>query len=188
MFGYRIPSTELHSAVPLKIVGTYDSIDTNIIITPFELVYLHGSDFDVDSLFIVRRETFTSAEAKALEIDSPYVGYEKNRAGKLEFDSSGKLQRYYHNILDTKINAADNDWKTAPEYSKSIYAAEKRKLLKLKESIDIKFAKNAIISTMLKTIIKPENRARMAMPIVMGSYNDLDNKNSLAYFLQEQGL
>lgn len=188
MFGYRIPSTELHSAVPLKIVGTYDSVDTNIIITPFELVYLHGSDFDVDSLFIIRRETFSAAEQKALGLDINYVGYKKNRAGKLEFDTSGELQSYYHNILDTKINDANNQIKTAPEYAKPIHRAEKNKLLKLKASIDSKFAKNAIISRMLQTIIKPENRARMAMPIVMGSYNDLSNPNSLAYFLQENGL
>lgn len=50
--GFRIPSTELHSAVPLRIVGTYSG-DTNVIIAPQELVPIHGSDFDVDALFVI---------------------------------------------------------------------------------------------------------------------------------------
>lgn len=53
--GFRIPSSELHSAVPLKVTGFYDSKGTNIIIAPEELVPLHGSDFDVDSLFVLKR-------------------------------------------------------------------------------------------------------------------------------------
>ena len=44
MLGYRIPSTELHSAVALRIVGVYDNVDTNMIIVPKEIVPIHGSD------------------------------------------------------------------------------------------------------------------------------------------------
>lgn len=51
--GFRIPSTELHSAVALRVVGTYANPYDNIIIAPKELVPIHGSDFDVDSLFII---------------------------------------------------------------------------------------------------------------------------------------
>ena len=55
ILGFRIPSTELHSAIALRVVGFYDSSETNVIITPKEVVPLHGSDFDVDSLFIIRK-------------------------------------------------------------------------------------------------------------------------------------
>jgi len=46
MMGFRIPSTELHSAVPLKIVGTYSSAiqNPNVVIVPKEIVTIHGSD------------------------------------------------------------------------------------------------------------------------------------------------
>lgn len=62
MLGFRIPSSELHSAVPLKVVGFYNSSNLgmdNVIIAPRELVPLHGSDFDVDALYIIRREYAT---------------------------------------------------------------------------------------------------------------------------------
>ena len=56
LLGFRIPSSEIHSAVPMKVVGFYDSIGTSVIIAPELMVALHGSDFDVDSLFIIKRE------------------------------------------------------------------------------------------------------------------------------------
>jgi hypothetical protein len=59
-FAYRIPSTEIHSGVALKIVGFYDNKNTNVIVLPREIVPLHGSDFDVDALFIITRETVPS--------------------------------------------------------------------------------------------------------------------------------
>lgn len=55
---YRVPTSELHSAVPLKVVGFLTTKRTNLIVVPKELVHLHGSDFDVDSLFVIRRETY----------------------------------------------------------------------------------------------------------------------------------
>lgn len=40
---WRIPSTEIHSAILYRIIGTIPG-DTNVIIAPKELVFLHGSD------------------------------------------------------------------------------------------------------------------------------------------------
>jgi hypothetical protein len=54
LLGFRIPSSEMHSAVPMKIVGFYDSQGTNVVIAPDILVVLHGSDFDIDSLLPLR--------------------------------------------------------------------------------------------------------------------------------------
>jgi len=59
LLGFRIPSTELHSGVVLKVVGIYDKAGTNVVIAPDLLVALHGSDFDVDSLFVARRPRAT---------------------------------------------------------------------------------------------------------------------------------
>lgn len=44
LLGFRIPSTELHSAVALRIVKTYNDKSTNVIIVPKEIVAIHGSD------------------------------------------------------------------------------------------------------------------------------------------------
>jgi hypothetical protein len=55
-FGFRIPSSELHSAVALKIKGFYQSVDTNVVVVSPFIVFQHGCDYDVDSLFIITRE------------------------------------------------------------------------------------------------------------------------------------
>lgn len=54
LMGYRIPATELHSSVPLRISGFSESMShDNIIVVPAEIVLLHGSDFDIDKLYIM---------------------------------------------------------------------------------------------------------------------------------------
>lgn len=58
LLGFRIPSTELHSAIAMEVVGFYDNdANTNMVIAPELLIALHGSDFDVDSLFFAKRPT-----------------------------------------------------------------------------------------------------------------------------------
>lgn len=106
--GYRIPSTELHSAIPLKIVGTYSDVNTNVIIAPKDLVSIHGSDFDVDALFIILREKYnksniTSTSADAItELLNSYKFYQEqiNEAYK-ELSPEDRLQVI--SIID-KIN------------------------------------------------------------------------------------
>jgi hypothetical protein len=59
MFGFRIPSSDLHSSVPLRVIGYYPSSShDNVIVIPSAVTALHGSDFDVDKLFVVRYGVF----------------------------------------------------------------------------------------------------------------------------------
>jgi hypothetical protein len=59
MFGFRIPSSDLHSSVPLRIIGYYpSSMQDNVVVIPSAVTALHGSDFDVDKLFVVRYGVF----------------------------------------------------------------------------------------------------------------------------------
>ena len=64
----RIPTTGIHSAIAFKIVGSTEE-GYNRIIAPEELVAIHGSDFDIDALFAIRREMFDDAlfTSKVLE-------------------------------------------------------------------------------------------------------------------------
>ena len=68
-YAVRIPTTGIHSAIPFKIVASTNS-SSNIIIAPEELVALHGSDFDVDSLFAVRTEILTKKEGGILRLQT----------------------------------------------------------------------------------------------------------------------
>lgn len=70
-FGVRIPTTGIHSGIAIKIVGVLDRSD-NVIIAPEELVAMHGSDFDVDSLFLhyfeISRKKFSLPDAVPAEV------------------------------------------------------------------------------------------------------------------------
>jgi hypothetical protein len=75
LLGFRIPSSDIHSAVAIKVVGFYKTPNINVIIAPDLLVGLHGSDFDVDSLFIIKRAKNKRGE---------YIGY-KEKKGRMTF-------------------------------------------------------------------------------------------------------
>lgn len=65
MFGFRIPSSDIHSAVPLKVIGFYPAKgQDNAIVVPSEIVALHGADFDIDKLFVVRYGVFGEEASK----------------------------------------------------------------------------------------------------------------------------
>jgi len=55
IFGFRVPSTGKHSLVALKVKGFYPSKDQNIIIVPSEITYTSGTDYDIDTLYILRK-------------------------------------------------------------------------------------------------------------------------------------
>lgn len=89
-FGFRTPSTGLHSAIPLKIVGVYDDQGTNVIIVPREIVALHGSDYDVDQLTVITRVTDSEG----------FVGYNLiNGKYQFDFNSENTSKDYYINML-----------------------------------------------------------------------------------------
>lgn len=185
-FGYRIPSTELHSAVPLKIVGTYDNLDTNVIIAPFELVYLHGSDFDVDSLFIPMRELYRRTDAAYLGV-SPDVpaGYVVNEKGQYVWDGINEQKRII-DLLEKRRQQATKlyeRYKDRNTVDAGIYSKELKALEKIASTISESIAKNLIVETMLSTITKPKNRERMNSPIVMANYNAVNLPGSLAHYL-----
>ena len=80
LLGFRIPSSELHSALPLKVVGFYPK-NSNIIVAPKEIVNVHGSDYDVDSLFVISRE-YERKTVNGKKVKGDPIGYDWDR--KLE--------------------------------------------------------------------------------------------------------
>jgi hypothetical protein len=147
--GFRIPSTELHSSLPFKIVGFHN--EGNVVIAPAELVEHHGSDFDVDSLSIITRaqaksnvfEGDTAEGTTIIEKGNP-VGYYKNADGKYEFDE----QRFLNHINDQKIKNADNE-----------------PFLKKLEKLHDQLLLNKITEAFLDTISHEDNIDRMLTPI-----------------------
>jgi hypothetical protein len=164
MLGFRIPSTELHSAVAIKIAGFYDSRGTNAIIAPKELVVLHGSDFDVDSLFMLVRSFYKPEEAELFgyEASSP-IGYEL-------------VNKEYHPIAKDKFEKIISELKEQ-------YKEDKKKL-KLIDKVEDKYYTNVITQGFIDMILKPENRSRMVEPISMEIFNG-DGEDTMFTMLKD---
>lgn len=101
LLGFRIPSSEMHSAVPIKIVGFYDSKGTNVIIAPDMLTVIHGSDFDIDSLFTIHRSYVLENNKLA---PTGYIYDSKDKVYKFNNDPS-----FIDQIGDAKIRRKVNE-------------------------------------------------------------------------------
>ena len=68
IIGYRIPTEDKYSIMPIKIVGFMPTIAGSTIMLPSDIVTMSGTDFDIDKLFLMlkatRRETFDYSLAK----------------------------------------------------------------------------------------------------------------------------
>lgn len=80
IFGVRIPTTEIHSATPLRIVGFYDNNGTNGIVVPYELIKITGADFDVDSMFVIRPESISDRAGLRLLLHQKFSSYKEQLA------------------------------------------------------------------------------------------------------------
>lgn len=144
LLGFRIPSSEIHSAVPMRVVGFHD-LGSNVVILPEELVPLHGSDFDVDALFVISPEVYgTSNKNKKLFIGEDYkklpIGYVKDEDGKYHIQDEESFIKFL----------------------------ESRKLEKdVKDEILKAYYKNVVSNIIIQVTADKKNRERMISPISM---------------------
>ena len=194
MMGFRIPSTELHSSVALKIVGFYDAHNTNVIIAPKELVTIHGSDFDVDSLFVIRKGHITDKSKNGVSL---YTNDDKG----LVTDNKGLLL----DLEENKVIPSDDGFITGVSDEIGYYQKKIRKLnaamklaedntnnkeikkglkntLEILKRVEKAAIKNRMLNTYLKVIMHERNRESILSPITMTNLKgrvkngkDLDN-------------
>jgi hypothetical protein len=173
ILGFRLPSTELHSAVPLRIKGWYpNKHGDNNIIAPKELVLLHGSDFDIDALYTVNPYTATSDLANIDSTKAPIVtkgipvGYHM---------SNGKITKTNVPGFKTYTDFLVAEAKT---YEKEADKDTQNYVKKVRELIS-ESASNEILDTFLDTIMANRNLKDMMTPITMEVFNDYYNKDSV---------
>lgn len=68
MIGYRIPSEDKYSMIPIKIVGWTSKFSGEVLVLPQEITKLTGSDFDIDKIYLMR---------KAWEWNLPKMNWDK---------------------------------------------------------------------------------------------------------------
>jgi len=174
--GFRIPSTEIHSAVPIKVIGFYPSKSgqENIIIAPKELVFLHGSDFDIDTLSVIRKSA-----SKYKIIDNN--GNEIVKKGELFLDTHEQSLKNELTVLNKQLEAKERE---IEELKKSDVKVEpstldnknnELSLLKSKKTIVFNALTsvytNQIVDILHDTLADKKNWDMMMKPITMDKFS-----------------
>jgi len=172
MIGFRIPSTELHSAIPLKVVGFYPG-NKNAIIAPKEIVYFHGSDYDVDKLYVMRRDTFNNRnDVKTLDGKVLY------KAGT----TTPTTKEFRSELREEKIKAKELfvEAKTANDKPRMAALNKHIKTLRLLEE---SYYKNVIVDSFVKVTTAKVNENLMMSPISMERFKGAGIEDETAFDL-----
>jgi hypothetical protein len=170
--GFRIPSTELHSSIPLKVIGFYPTTEANenVIIAPSEIVFFHGSDYDIDTLYVINREK-SDKEIKDLRDniiveEGGFIGYKDN-----------KLDNELINTLEKDLNELDF---LIPNLEK-VNPKEYNRLIRLRNTLQDTYKttlKNHFLDTFLSMIRADKNLESMMTPISTERFSDTTPKGA----------
>lgn len=193
--GFRLPSTGLHSAIALKVRGFYPSTSerNNIIIAPKRIVWVHGSDYDIDGMFVLNRTTigdFTEGNDMRLgtllqEVNDSYnpdlvldatnvLNYDGN-VDKLKLDKNGYPggDLSFNEFLTFLIeDIKEQSLAILKEDIKGNEALKERlnRLSDIEDSLQILYTnsiKNELVDSFITLLTAQMNRSIMELPITM---------------------
>jgi hypothetical protein len=173
MLGFRIPTQSHHSMIPFKVVGFVPAIYGSVIFAPSEVTWLAGSDFDVDSLFVNRKEFYMDKEGKlhiygrSKEEEVQHYEWKKN----IEKNDKGfeiiskEFKRVYPNKKDKEISQLTFE---ALDYPYSFEAWTEKGKPQSMYSYN-----NGVLDTMLSFMRNPANFESIFTPASMNSMADM---------------
>ena len=117
IIGYRIPTEDKYSIMPIKIVGFMPTIAGSTIMLPSDIVTMSGTDFDIDKLFLMlratRRETFDTKLSKAFKT------WLRDKRGSADSNSLGNLANMSEEFL-ALASQSESINETSPKEDKVI--------------------------------------------------------------------
>jgi hypothetical protein len=187
MVGFRIPSSNYHSLLAIKVKGFYPAptaSEGNIVIAPSPIVYYHGSDYDVDTLFIIRKELQKEATdlqllvAEVRDTTNLDLSIAANEVIGFKGEESHRVEgKYLHYFLEDIIILYDQKIETlrANVLNQTLTIQERKQLNNqldvltdsAKKLTDIArtSAKNHIVSLFSENLRDPKNRTDLLTPI-----------------------
>lgn len=205
IIGFRIPSTNTHSFIALKIVDFYPApanASANVVIAPSELVFAHGSDYDIDSLFVIRKELveedflLTDIIGEYIENAPPVLFKAGTNVG---YTSSDKIIRvndkpitdYLEEVITLldaqareyiqQLNSGNLSFSASREVKKALKGLERT--LSHLESLTSSILKNQAIDTFGEVLTDPKNAKDLLLPITFDIVS-----NSRLDLLKSKGL
>ncbi len=167
MVGYRIPTQSHHSMIPFKVVGFVPAYYGSIAIAPSEITYLSGADYDVDSLFVHRKE-FRVKPDGSIELfhenKSAEALWEDYLAYNLQFNPDVKSRMKDLNMKDPMIGV-----KMAV---KDILGMDKEKFMS-NPKLTNAARYNKILDTQLSFLTNVQNAESLFTPASIDSLKDI---------------
>lgn len=103
MVGYRIPTEDKYSCAPLKIVGFLPREAGEGIMLPAEITSISGSDFDVDKMYVMRKE-FKFVENRDKIHKELFESLIKSQDHALKYETKSALRELIDQFLDNPYN------------------------------------------------------------------------------------
>ena len=102
MIGYRIPTEDKYSIIPLRVKGWVSRAAGEVVMLPSDITTLTGSDFDVDKMYIMFKELDIK---KRVDTSKALIGLRQYVVGILErsFDKESEQNKKFY---QTKENYA----------------------------------------------------------------------------------
>lgn len=111
IIGYRIPTEDKYSIMPIKIKGFLPLTAGSMIMLPSDIITMSGTDFDIDKLFLMLREYETSDAGKKMNMAfDEYMTqhYGKEWQNDERFIDEAKFVNKYEHTFD-EMNAFEDE-------------------------------------------------------------------------------
>lgn len=108
VIGYRIPTEDKYSMLPLKIVGFMPKAAGQAIMMPQEITYLTGSDFDIDKLYLMMKAFDTQFDTSKDSKDALVNAYKESHETFKGMNAA--MQQIMANGKDIMSGRTDISW------------------------------------------------------------------------------
>ncbi|MBQ9391932.1 MAG: hypothetical protein IJU02_07055 [Lachnospiraceae bacterium] len=114
LIGYRIPTEAKYSMAPMKIVGFLPREAGDGIMMPYDITLLTGSDFDVDKMYLMRKEITLAHRfnlKKGENMTAAELDYFKHNKSRIEeylknaINLKGKATREETQVIEQEVKA-----------------------------------------------------------------------------------
>lgn len=107
VIGYRIPTEDKYSIMPIKIVGFLPEIAGTSMMLPADIITMSGTDFDIDKLFLMIRSSRREIYNASLVED--YIEWFKNTVGRKEEQRNQIIAGLMSSLFDFQEKARENN-------------------------------------------------------------------------------
>lgn len=116
IIGYRIPTEDKYSIMPIKIVGFMPTIAGSTIMLPSDIVTMSGTDFDIDKLFLMLRATVRETFGKNLA--KSFKTWLRDKRSSADANSLANLANISEEFL--ALASESESFEESPEEEKAI--------------------------------------------------------------------